>query len=368
MTAKRRFLRVVLVLALVSVAGAGFLFYRLEHPRRPGSAQQQAKIAFPTGTPTARIFQTLEKEGVVADARLAEIYYRVYRASTPLQAGEYLFDRPMPIDEIINRMAKGDVVKYSVVVPEGLTADETFELFWSKGLGGPEAFKKALVDTELLPGLTNGVSDLEGFLFPNTYVVTRSTSARQIVDRMVGEFRKNFTPEMREKAHALGFTPRQAVILASIIEKETALKQEGPLIAAVYSNRLRKGMRLQADPTVMYALKRDGKWQGMLHRSDYGYDSPYNTYMNEGLPPGPICNPGLAALKAALSPARTDFLYFVADTTGGHTFTRTYEEHLQAIATSRRLRAAAGESLREEPDAAPPAPATPAASSPAPLP
>ncbi len=366
MSAKRPVFRVFLLLVLLAIAGAGYLFYRLEHPRRSPGPLAQAKIVFPVGTSTAQILLTLEKEGVVADARLAEIYYRVYRAGTPLQAGEYLFDRPMPIDEIINRMARGDVVTYPVVVPEGLTADETFQLFWSKGIGGPEAFRQALADTELLPGLTRGVSDLEGFLFPDTYVVTRSTSARQIVDRMAGQFRKNFTPEMREKARSLGFTPRQAVILASIIEKETALKQEGPLIAAVYYNRLKKGMRLQADPTVMYALKRDGRWSGMLHRSDYGYESPYNTYLNEGLPPGPICNPGLTALKAAVSPARIDYLYFVADTMGGHTFTRTYEEHLQAIATSRRLRAEAGEPPREAPDAAPQAPATPAASSSAP--
>lgn len=303
---------------------------------------------------------TLEKEGVVRDAKLAEIYYRVYRSGTPLQAGEYLFDRPMPIDDVINRMAKGEVVKYPIVVPEGLTAEETFELFWSQGIGGPEGFRHALSDTELLPGLTSGVNDLEGFLFPDTYIVTRSTSARQIVDRMVAEFRKNFTPEMRDKARDLGVTPRQAVILASIIEKESALKQEGPLIAAVYWNRLKKGMRLQADPTVTYALKKDGRWSGLLHRSDYAYDSPYNTYLNDGLPPGPICNPGLAALKAAVSPARSDYLYFVADSRGGHTFTRTFEEHLQAIATARRLRAQAGEASADEPEPAGDPPPTPA--------
>jgi UPF0755 protein len=308
-------------------------------------------MVFRPGTPTTRIFQRLEKAGVVRDARLAEIYYRLYRSGSPLQAGEYLFSRPMPIDEIINRMARGEVVQYSIVVPEGLTAEETFELFWSQGIGGPEAFRQALADSELLPGLTNGVTDLEGFLFPETYVVTRSTSARQIVDRMVGEFRKNFTPEMRDKARELGFTPRQAVTLASIIEKESAIKSEGPLIAAVYINRLKKRMRLQADPTVAYAMKRNGDWTGLLRRGDYTYDSPYNTYTNDGLPPGPICNPGLAALKAAVAPANADYLYFVADTTGGHKFTRTYEEHLEAIAAARRLRVATAE---ERPRPAPP--------------
>ncbi len=344
MSAARRIIGLVVLLALVAAGAAVSLFYRLQHPGRPAVPAARVTVLFPTGTSTKQIFERLEKEGVVHDARLAEIYYRVYRSGTRLQAGEYQFDRPTPMDEIINRMGKGEVVQYPIVVPEGLTEDETFELFWSRGIGGPEAFKQALTETELLPGLTSGVNDLEGFLFPETYLVTRSTSARQIVDRMVAQFRRNFTPELRDKAKAMGFTPRQAVTLASIIEKESAIKSEGPLIAAVYWNRLKKNMRLQADPTVSYALKRDGGWTGMLHRSDYTYQSPYNTYMNDGLPPGPICNPGLSAMKAAVSPAKVDYLYFVADTTGGHTFTRTYEEHLQAIATAHRLRESGAQS------------------------
>jgi UPF0755 protein len=314
------------------------LFYRLEHPARPATASF-ATIVFAQGTPTAEIFRKLEKEGVVRDARLAEIYYRLYRSRTPLQAGEYRFDRPMPIDDIINRMGRGEVLKYSVVVPDGLTAEETFELFWSRGIGGPEAFHRALLDTELLPGLTSGVSDLEGFLFPDTYLVTRSTPARAIVDLMIAQFRKNFAPDMGEKAERLGLTVVQAVTLASIVEKESGLTREGPTIASVYLNRLKRGMRLQADPTVIYALKRDGKWTGTLHRSDYAYESPYNSYASDGLPPGPICNPGLTALKSAVSPAKTDYLYFVADASGGHKFSRTFEEHLIAIAAARRARA-----------------------------
>ncbi len=299
---------------------------------------------FAPGTATAQIFQKLEQAGVVRDARLAEIYYRIYRSRNPLQAGEYRFERPMPIDDVINRMSHGEVVKYAVVVPDGLTAEETFQLFWSRGIGGPEGFRSALAETELLPGVTNGVSDLEGFLFPDTYLVTRSTSARAIVDLMTAQFRKNFTSEMREKALGLGLTLEQAVTLASIVEKESSLSREGPTIASVYLNRLKRGMRLQADPTVIYALKRDGKWTGTLYRSDYAFDSPYNTYLYEGLPPGPICNPGVNALKSAVFPARTDYLYFVADASGGHAFSRTYEEHLTAIAAARRQRAENGAS------------------------
>jgi UPF0755 protein len=334
---------VAILLAVLAAAAVGRLYYRLKHPSGAG-ALSAVTIVFPQGTTTAQIFRRLAETGVVPDGRVAEVYYRLYRSKTRLQAGEYLFDRPMPIDDVINRMGRGEVVKYSVVVPDGLTAEETFQLFWSRGIGGPEGFERALQETELLPGLTSGVSDLEGFLFPDTYLVTRSTSARAIVDLMVAQFRKNFTPEMREQAQRLGLTLLQAVTLASIVEKESGLPSEGPEIASVYLNRLKRGMRLQADPTVIYALRRDKKWNGTLYRSDYAYDSPYNTYVYAGLPPGPICNPGTNALKSAVTPARTDYLYFVADTSGGHRFSRTFEEHLAAIAAARRQRASTGTS------------------------
>jgi UPF0755 protein len=339
----KHLLGLALLLAALAAAVAGYLYYRLEHPPRAGAASA-VTILFPQGTTTAQIFHKLAETGVIPDGRLAEVYYRLYRSRTRLQAGEYRFDRPMPIDEVINRMGRGEVVKYSVVVPDGLTAEETFQLFWSRGIGGPEGFQRALQETELLPGLTNGVSDLEGFLFPDTYLVTRSTPARAVVDQMVAQFQKNFTPEMREKAQRLGLTFVQTVTLASIVEKESGLQREGPAIASVYLNRLKRGMRLQADPTVIYALRRDKKWTGTLYRSDYAYDSPYNTYVYAGLPPGPICNPGSNALKSAVAPARTDYLYFVADASGGHRFSRTFEEHLAAIAAARRQRAENGAS------------------------
>ena len=167
MSAVRSALGVVLLLLLAGAALSLAVYYRLEHPPRP-EVPSQAVIAFDQGTSTAEIFRRLAKEGVVRNARLAEIYYRLYRGRTPLQAGEYRFDRPMPIDDIINHMGRGEVLKYSVVVPDGLTAEETFELFWKAGVGGPDAFHRAFRETELLRGLASGVSDLEGFLFPET--------------------------------------------------------------------------------------------------------------------------------------------------------------------------------------------------------
>ncbi len=347
---------ILLTIALLLVAIAAFFRYRLEHPPAATSGAADIAVDVPLGTSTAEVFRRLEAAGVVEDARLAEVYYRLHRRRTKLQAGEYRFRRPMPIDEIINRMGRGDVVRHFVVVPEGLTAEETFALFWKQGIGGPDAFRAAMAETELVPGLTPGVTDLEGFLFPDTYAVTRSTSAGQIVDRMVANFRKHFTPALQRRAASLGLSVRQAVTLASIVQKETSIRDEAPLVAGVYWNRLKRGMRLQADPTVITALKRDRRWTGTLYRSDYDYDSPYNTYQINGLPPGPICNPGMDALKAAVSPAPTSFIYFVADPMSGrHTFSATYDDHLVAIAMARRARAEAG--LAGEP-AGPPAPDT----------
>ncbi len=347
MSAPRRFLRLVLLLGLLAVAGAYWLFRRLEHPPAPATPQEVTMFV-PFGSSTREIFRRLAAEGVVAPAWLAEAYYRLARSAEPLQAGEYRFTRPMAFSEVLDHMARGDVVKHAVVVPEGLTAEETFEQFWSRGISRPEAFRKAFRDPQLVASLAPGAPDLEGFLFPDTYVVTRSTSARQIVESMVANFRKHFTQELRARSAAQDRTLREAVTLASIVQKETSLPREAAVIAGVYQNRLRRGMRLQADPTVAYALKRDGKWTGTVYRSDYGYESPYNTYLYGGLPPGPISNPGLASLRAAAAPARTEYLYFVADNSGGHRFSRTFEEHLEAIAAARRDRVA-GPSEAPEP-------------------
>ena len=334
MSVGRRVARIGLLLALLAVAVAVYFYREIEYPAGPPRGEE-VTIFFPFGTPTTEIFRRLDAEGVVRPAWLAEVYYRVARSATALEAGEYRFARPTPLSDVLARMGRGDVVRHVIVVPEGLTAEETFELFWSQSISRPEAFDHALANAQLLASIARGAPDLEGFLFPDTYVVTRSTSARQIVETMLANFRRHFTPAMRASAQAVGLSERQAVILASIVQKETSLDRELPLIAGVYWNRLRHGMRLQADPTVTYALKRDGKWTGTLYRSDYGYESAFNTYLVEGLPPGPICNPGEDALRAAVAPARTEFLYFVADGTGGHTFSRTFQEHLDAISARR---------------------------------
>ena len=258
MSATRRALRLGLLFALLAVAVAVYFYRALEYPPAPPT-REDATVFFPFGTSTSEIFRKLEAEGVVRTAWFAEAYYRLARSATSLQAGEYRFARPTPLSVVIARMGHGDVLRHTIVVPEGLTAEETFELFWSRGISRPEAFRNALRNPQLVTSIARGAPDLEGFLFPDTYEVTRSTSARRIVETMLANFRRHFTPDMRAQAQAAGLSEREAVVLASIVQKETSLDREEALIAGVYWNRLRHRMRLQADPTVTYALKRDGR-------------------------------------------------------------------------------------------------------------
>ena len=200
-------------------------------------------------------------------------------------------------------------------------------IFESHGLGPASAFVTASKDAELVRAIDPAARDLEGYLFPDTYPLSRHTDAARLVHLMTDRFHHVFTPEMKDAAEARGLTVRQAVTLASLVEKETGRPDERPVIAAVYQNRLRIGMALACDPTVIYALQIAGKYTGNLRREDLAIDSRYNTYRRPGLPPGPIAAPGRASLNAAVHPADADFLYFVSRNDGSHEFARTLEEH-----------------------------------------
>ncbi len=330
----RRAARPLFLLLLVAAVAAAGIFAWIRTPYH-GFSGPSVTVEFPIGTSTQQIFRRLADAGVVRNAFAAEIYCRLFHHGESLRAGEYSFSGRETLEEVIARVRTGEVVRHTVIVPEGLDDEETFALFLAQRIGTRQGFLRSTRETFLLPWATPDFADLEGFLFPDTYVVTRSTPTREIVARMVQNFDRHFSPEMKTKAGDLGLTVRQAVILASLVEKETSLASERPRVAAVYLNRLQKGMRLQCDPSVIYSLERDGRWTGRLHRSDLEYDSPYNTYVHGGLPPGPICNPGAASLAAAVEPAASSDLYFVARGDGGHFFSRTYEEHLRMIARSR---------------------------------
>jgi UPF0755 protein len=262
----------------------------------------------------------------VQDALTLRLALRWTGASRGLQAGEYRFDRPMTAVEVVNKIARGDVYGQRITFPEGLTIREMAVLYESRGLGNAKDFIAAARNAALIQDLDPAATDLEGYLFPDTYTVGRKAVASQLIDSMVAGFRAAFPADAPQPGDQ-PLTTRQIVTLASLIEKETGKPEERPIVSAVYRNRLRIGMGMQADPTVVYALQKAGRYDGNIRKDDLSIDSPYNTYRYPGLPPGPIASAGKASLEAAFQPADVDYLYFVSRNDGSHVFATTLAEH-----------------------------------------
>lgn len=282
------------------------------------------------------IADSLKKAGVLTKTTPFVWRYRLFFHRQPLKAGQYEIAVPASPQTVIETLIKGLVYLHPVTVAKGLTGEETFPAFLAAGFGTPDAFAAAFKDTGPLGLLNPQASDLEGYLFPETYRLAKGTTAADVVKAMVEQFRAVFADPWRRRTAALGMSVRDAVILASLIEKETGRPEEKALVSSVFHNRLKAGMKLDCDPTIIYALKRAGIYDGKLHGRDLRFESPYNTYRHAGLPPGPIANPGRASLEAALHPAETEFLYFVARRDGGHQFSRTLREHNAAVDLHRR--------------------------------
>lgn len=333
-----RLLAALLALALLA-AGAAVLLVRTPWK---GYAGDSAVVELPPGTTTKAILGTLEREGVVRSRHVAYAALRLLFPGKSLKAGEYLFEGPRSTEEVLRALVEGRVVVHRVTVPEGLTAEETFALVIREGLATKAELEGLFGQPREFEGIPDGAPSLEGFLGPETYLFTRTQGAREIVGTLVRAFRRSLPERFEERARALGRTPLEAVTIASLVEKETGVAAERALVSAVYHNRLKVGMPLQCDPTVVYALRRRGLWAGSLTREGLEVDDPYNTYSRAGLPPGPIASPGAAALEAAVAPADVPWLYFVAigDGSGAHRFAVTYEEHRSNVALFRRARAA----------------------------
>jgi UPF0755 protein len=320
-------LAVLFLLILLAAGAAGvWVYQRVGEPYRGYQTAEQF-VEVPVGAGSRAIGDRLVQAGIVKDALSFRIGLYVSGKGRQLQAGEYRFDRGMTPIEVIDKLARGDVHVINVTFPEGLTMVEMGKIFETQGLGPAKAFLAAGRDPLPIKALDPAARDLEGYLFPETYLLPRRTDAARLVGLMTDRFERVFMPALGEAARARGLTVRQAVTLASLVEKEASRPEERPLVAAVYANRLRIGMALQCDPTVIYALDRAGKYTGNLRREDLAFDSPYNTYRYPGLPPGPIASPGRASLEAAVHPAQVDFLYFVSRNDGSHEFARTLEEH-----------------------------------------
>ncbi len=333
------------IVLLALIAFAAWLAWGLWLPVAPDA---QKFVMLRPGYSTRHIARELKSAGVIRSADAFVLWHALHRRPS-LKAGEYLFERDANVIDVHSRLARGDVYYHTVVIPEGFNMFEIAQAIQDAGLGSAQDFLKvATTDTALIADIAPQANSLEGYLFPNTYNFTRTQSMRDMAAEMVKEF--------RIRANELGLTqinstqpgPAQAgnaekedifaiVTLASIIEKETAVSDERPEVAGVYSNRLANRIPLQADPCVIYAELLQGTYTGALHHEDMRFDSAYNTYRHAGLPPGPIANPGKSSLQAAMHPAQTSDYYFVSDGNGHHRFAATLEEHNRNVAALRRV-------------------------------
>jgi len=342
-----------LILVAVAAAAGWFAWAVLT----PAEVTGQTFVLLHPGYSTRRIAAELKSAGVLRSEEAFVLWHYVHHERS-LKAGEYLFDKPANIIDIQKRLQRGDVYFHTVVVPEGFTMFDIARAVEAAGLGPADDFLKvAESNTGLIADVAPGAQSLEGYLFPDTYEFSRMMTMHDMAAAMVKQF--------RQVAHQIGLIPNSAgpqgvvlrtavnpasdapqggaqndvertVIMASIVEKETSVAEERPLVASVYYNRLSKKIALDADPSIIYAELLAGAYQGALHHADMSFHSPYNTYRNAGLPPGPIGNPGRSSLEAAMHPAESDYYYFVADAQGHHRFARTIEEHNKNVVAYRK--------------------------------
>ena len=325
----KKILAIFIVLVIIggAAAAAGYVILtRVDTPYRGYDAETQ-DVEIPPGASSPAIGERLVSAGIIRDTLTFRAALWITGEARRLKAGEYRFDAPMTPRDVITKIARGEVDLVPITFREGLTIAEMADVFAMQGLGTASAFKAAAGDAALISEFDPAAPDLEGYLFPDTYAVSRRATAADVVRVMVDRFSKAMTPDLKAAASSKGWNIRQLVTMASIVEKETGAKSERELVAAVYANRLRIGMGLQCDPTVIYALQKSGRYDGNLRRDDLAFDSPYNTYRYAGLPPGPIAAPGADSLAAAANPAQVEYLYFVSRNDGTHAFAKTLEEH-----------------------------------------
>ncbi|MFN7999374.1 MAG: endolytic transglycosylase MltG [Bryobacteraceae bacterium] len=325
-----KLIRALVLLGIICSLGAAvYLAISLNSPY--SGFGQQTFLDFPKGTSTQQMASKLADAGVVRNT-WAFLLARAIRRSAKLQAGEYRFAKPASPLEVFDRIARGDIFYYELVVPEGKNMFDIGAAIEQLGLFPAKEFLKAARGPALIRDLDPQAPSLEGYLFPDTYRLSRHTTPEHLCRIMTDKFRAVWRGLQTEQS------PHRIVTLASLVEKEGKLAEEKPLIAAVFQRRLAIGMKLDCDPTTIYAALLDGTYRGVIHRSDLASSSPYNTYQHSGLPPGPIANPGVRSLQAALHPADATYLYFVArgDGSGGHRFSSSLDEQQAAVAQYRR--------------------------------
>lgn len=318
----------------LTLAGILLLIPASQDARAQDSAAETLEVTIAPGLPAAATADLLAERGVIGSAWMFRAAAKLSGDDRRIKPGTYRLRRGMSAGQALRALIAGTSNDLRVVIPEGFSARQIAERLEANGLVKAADFIAVV-----------GASRFEGFLFPTTYSFDRNWDARRVAERMRAEFARRVEPEFDKAAPKPSFTLAQVVTLASIVEREAVLKEEKPMIAAVYMNRLRIRKMLEADPTVQYAL---GYWKKGLTLADLKHPSPYNTYNHFGLPPGPICNPGVESIQAVLNPARTEAIYFVADAKGGHVFSSTMEEHLKAKGRFKRERKIINERIRAQ--------------------
>jgi UPF0755 protein len=293
--------------------------------------QRETFVRFDRGTGTLDMGRTLAQAGVIRYPWQFWIE-RMVQPNAKLQAGEYRFQEPASVGDVFGRIVRGDVYFFEFTVPEGSNMFDIAHALEASGVMRGDEFLRVAGDPAPVRDLAPSAKTLEGYLFPSTYRLAHSTTAVELCRLMTEQFRKQW-----KKLAAGRMNVQEAVTLASLVEKETGVAEERPLVAGVFTNRLSKGMRLECDPTTIYAALLENRYRNAIHKSDLASQNPYNTYQHAGLPPGPIANPGAEAIQAALHPAETDYLYFVAKADGGgHQFSSSLAGHVKATQSYRK--------------------------------
>jgi len=326
----KKFIIILIIIILLVLAVIGFDFYKKTTSPFRGF-EEPVVINVKTGSSVTAIAGQLYGKKIISNYYYFRLYYRLFHNNTKFKSGEYLFDKALTMKQVIRKLSEGKVILYKITVKEGLTIEETAEQLEKQHRLNFETFVMKAKDFNLVRGIDEKAEDLEGYLYPDTYMVHKDVKAEEFVRLMIIKFKSNFTNSMKWRARELDMSIREVVTLASLIEKETSSREERFLISSVFHNRLRIGMALDCDPTIIYALKRDNQYDGKIGWDDLKYKSPYNTRLHRGLPPGPICSPGFASIEAVLFPENTKYLYFVAKDRRTHYFSKTLSEHNRAV-------------------------------------
>jgi UPF0755 protein len=314
------------------VAGIGvliFLYALLVLTLPPNFRGERRQVVIPKGAAFKGVVRILDQEGLLRSPTGFHLMARLMGVTERVQAGEYELSTIMPPTIILHKLVTGDVMKYRITIPEGYSVRQIASYLQEEGIiEDQEQFIAKAFSADFAAGIGVEAKGLEGYLFPDTYLLPKGVSPGDIIKTMVGKFKQVYGPDFAQRAAELGMTDRQVVTLASIVEKETGVSEERPLISAVFHNRLKRGMPLCSDPTVIYGIP---NFDGNLRKRDLEQWTPYNTYLKKGLPPGPIANPGKSSLVAALYPAPVQYLYFVSRNDGSHYFSTTLREHNEAV-------------------------------------